>query len=107
MSIRTGRERNRRINKAPLYQLQTSSGRTSNDVEAFCIQYLESIGFTVYKNGWPDLLIQRGKDVRAVELKPSPLSDFSTRQLRVAQVLQSMDIPVFLACPDNIHHLIA
>ena len=32
-------------------------------------EHLESLGYTVYRNGWPDFLAVRGNDVLAIEHK--------------------------------------
>lgn len=73
-----------------LYSLRTSSGRTSNKHEAIVAEALESDGWEVYRNGWPDFLAVKDGQVRFVEVKPSLISRLSQRQAKVAKHLRAL-----------------
>ena len=85
------------------YKLRKSVGRTSNTAEIEKIQSLETAGYVVCKNGWPDLLAWHPdrKVLRFVEVKPKKICVLSSRQKMVADILyEALGIEVELWAPD-------
>lgn len=96
----TRRNGNRRVNGRTLYKFKTSSGRTSNVAEVAVVSRLEAAGYTVYKNGWPDLLAVKDDEVRFIEVKPHSSSRLSLRQWNVAKELKKFfGVEVEIATP--------
>jgi Holliday junction resolvase-like predicted endonuclease len=76
--------------------------RTLNETEIEACKFLEGLGYTVVKRGWPDFLAVRGDEVRFVEVKSSPNNEgLSPNQKKVARILEKLGIRVELFHPGN------
>ena len=73
--------------------------RTKNPAESAVVRDLESQGYTVLKNGWPDFLAFRGTEVRLIEVKPHNHRRLSPRQQRMAEALALVGLTVELLAP--------
>ena len=73
--------------------------RTKNPAERAVVTDLESQGYTVLKNGWPDFLAFKGKSVRFIEVKPHRGRELTPRQQKMAQALALIGLSVELLAP--------
>lgn len=83
----------------------TTSGltvRTSNLREIKAIQWFHSQGYEVINRGWPDLLVKRGNDIKAIEVKRNPTRSRKLKlrkhQIRCHNILMEagMKVEVFM-----------
>jgi hypothetical protein len=75
--------------------------RTKNPAEQHVVDDLESQGYTVLKNGWPDFLAFKGTEVRLIEVKPHGRRHLSPRQKRMANALALTGLKVELVAPPD------
>src|SRR3990167_123903 len=85
----------RQTRPAPLPEVLEDCGMTQRQLT----EHLISLGWTVHRNGWPDLLAFRGGRVLGIEIKPSRIEIRRARsrsQITILSILARIGMETFI-----------
>jgi hypothetical protein len=86
------------------YRLKTIDGRlmrTGSRAEAQAIKHFTDEGWTLFKRGWPDMLIVKDNQFRFIEVKKKIDYQFKPDQKRIAEQLKRFGLEVEIWAPPN------
>lgn len=72
-----------------------------NEAEETLKKKLEKKGYTVYRNGWPDFIVQREDEIIAIEVKSHQTEKLEENQLSIMELLSSLGIKCQRWSPDK------
>lgn len=76
--------------------------RPHNKHEQTCFDIMESKGYTVIKNGYPDLFcFNENGDIVLIEVKPNSNHSLKTNQAKILKMLSKYGIPCYKWTPDK------